>query len=125
MYEVVTENIAINSMLGLREAITKVKNMNTEDTKYQLRMIYTGAFFTHAEEIVPIDSDSHLIFDYFDMYFTEDTIDESGTGIVLKATILRHKHYSGIVISGASIVKVLSSEREAILEDIIKNSAIQ
>lgn len=125
MYELVTENIAINSMLALREAITKVKNMTTTDTTYQLRIIYTGAFFTHAEETVPTDTDTQLIFDYFDAYFEEDTIDQSGAGIVTKATILRHKYSKDIVISGASIVKVMSSEREAIIADIVKNSAIQ
>jgi hypothetical protein len=106
------------------EAFTIVKNMTTSDATYQLRIIYTGAFFTHAEETVPTDADSQFIFDYFDAYFEEDTIDQSGAEIVTKATILRHKHSKDIVISGANIVKILSSEREAIIADIVKNSAI-
>lgn len=120
-YELIVENINIESMDDLKAAINKTMSLSNGNDDHMIRIHYTGLFFGEATETLSVEHVTDRIIGYFETNYHR-VENPSVVDVTNKYSLKSNK--AEMFIDTCSIVKVLASERDAIIEDIVKNSAI-
>lgn len=121
-FEILVESINVETLDDLKAAVIKTQTLDKNTDTYFLKIHYTGAFFTEAEEILSVNFVSNRMIDFFTDNYKQVELSE-GIATPTNRYSLEHRQ-KGIRIDSCSIIRILPSERDVIIEDIVKNSAI-